>query len=296
MAVLGLPAGADRGRAQPRRLRDRRLSRQPARPRAAARGVPLALRARHRARRGASDRRDRRGLAGGGRARRRAGVCSAPAGRRRGRGRSPSPRAARCSWSRSRSGSSGSSAPWRSTPPVRRSLRTAVQRSAILRALNNAFPPSSSLINVLHRIDPRVAVQGPSPDVAAPDSKIARDPDVQGGLRQRGAGARHGLRPRGRGIGLDRGPGPGGHQRARGRRRERHHRHARPARAAPSTRPPSTTTPRTTSRCSGSTASAGRRSLLRAGRAERAPREPFSAIRRTDRSRSPPLASARPAR
>ena len=63
--------------------------------------------------------------------------------------------------------------------PGGKGLRTAVQRSAILRALNDAFPPSSSLINALHRIDPRVAVQGPSPNVAAPDSKLARDPDVQ---------------------------------------------------------------------------------------------------------------------
>jgi S1-C subfamily serine protease len=63
--------------------------------------------------------------------------------------------------------------------PGAKGLRTAVQRSAILRALNDAFPPSSSLINALHRIDPRVAVSGPSPNVAAPDSKIARDPEVQ---------------------------------------------------------------------------------------------------------------------
>jgi S1-C subfamily serine protease len=63
--------------------------------------------------------------------------------------------------------------------PGAKSLRMAVQRSAILRALNDTFPPSSSLINALNRIDPRVAVQGPSPDVAAPDSKIARDPDVR---------------------------------------------------------------------------------------------------------------------
>ena len=63
--------------------------------------------------------------------------------------------------------------------PGAKSLRTAVQRSAILRALNHTFPPSSSLINVLHRIDPRVAVQGPSPNVAPPDSKIAQDPDVR---------------------------------------------------------------------------------------------------------------------
>src|SRR5436190_19108229 len=63
--------------------------------------------------------------------------------------------------------------------PGAKGLRTAVQRSAILRALNDTFPPSSALINALNRIDPRVAVTGPSPNVAAPDSKIARDPDVQ---------------------------------------------------------------------------------------------------------------------
>jgi S1-C subfamily serine protease len=63
--------------------------------------------------------------------------------------------------------------------PGAKGLRKAVQRSAILRALNDAFPPSSSLINALNRIDPRVAIQGPSPDVAAPDSKIARDPEVR---------------------------------------------------------------------------------------------------------------------
>jgi S1-C subfamily serine protease len=63
--------------------------------------------------------------------------------------------------------------------PGAKSLRQAVQQSAILRALNDAFPPSSGLIKALNRIDPRVAIQGPSPDVAAPDSKIARDPEVR---------------------------------------------------------------------------------------------------------------------
>jgi S1-C subfamily serine protease len=63
--------------------------------------------------------------------------------------------------------------------PGAKSLRQAVQQSAILQALNDAFPPSSALINALHRIDPRVSIQGRSPDVAAPDSKIARDPAVR---------------------------------------------------------------------------------------------------------------------
>jgi S1-C subfamily serine protease len=63
--------------------------------------------------------------------------------------------------------------------PGTKGLRQAVQRSAIPRALNDAFPPSSALINALNRIDPRVSIQGPSPDVAAPDSKVARDPEVR---------------------------------------------------------------------------------------------------------------------
>lgn len=63
--------------------------------------------------------------------------------------------------------------------PGAKSLRTAVQQSAILRALNDAFPPSSGLINALHRIDPRVSIHAPTPNVAAPESRITRDPDVR---------------------------------------------------------------------------------------------------------------------
>jgi S1-C subfamily serine protease len=63
--------------------------------------------------------------------------------------------------------------------PGAKGLRTAVQQSAILRALNEAFPPSSALINALNRIDPRISITGPSPDVAAPDSRIGRDPEVR---------------------------------------------------------------------------------------------------------------------
>ena len=96
--------------------------------------------------------------------------------------------------------------------PGTKNLRTAVQRSAILRALNNAFPPSSSLINALNRIDPRLAVQGPSPDVAPPDSKIAKDPDVRAAGNSVVRGARDGLRPRGRGVWLDRRARTGRHQ------------------------------------------------------------------------------------
>ena len=83
MGLLGLPAGADRRRTQPGRLRDRRLPRQPARARAAARGLPFAVRARDGTRRGAPDRRDRRRLAGG---RSRSGAPAAPRRRRAGDG------------------------------------------------------------------------------------------------------------------------------------------------------------------------------------------------------------------
>jgi S1-C subfamily serine protease len=64
--------------------------------------------------------------------------------------------------------------------PGAKDLRKAVQRSAILQALNDAFPPSSSILNALNRIDPRISITGPDPNVGPPDSRIARDPDVTG--------------------------------------------------------------------------------------------------------------------
>lgn len=60
-----------------------------------------------------------------------------------------------------------------------RDLREAVQRSSILAALNDAFPPSGPLLNVLRRIDPRSGVRGPEADVAAPERTIVNDPDVE---------------------------------------------------------------------------------------------------------------------
>lgn len=63
--------------------------------------------------------------------------------------------------------------------PGSKALRKDVQRSAILGWLNKSFPPSGDLINVLNRIDPGIAISGPDPNVAPPDSKIARDPQVR---------------------------------------------------------------------------------------------------------------------
>jgi S1-C subfamily serine protease len=57
--------------------------------------------------------------------------------------------------------------------------RKDVQRSAILSALNEAFPPSGPVLNVLNRIDPAPTLRGPNADVAAPRRRILSDPDVR---------------------------------------------------------------------------------------------------------------------
>ncbi len=63
--------------------------------------------------------------------------------------------------------------------PGTKDLRKDVQRSAILRALNSAFPPSGFLLNALNRIDPGVAISLPTETtIGPPDSKLARDPDI----------------------------------------------------------------------------------------------------------------------
>ena len=63
--------------------------------------------------------------------------------------------------------------------PGARELRRDIQRSKILRALNATLPPSGPILNALARFDPLPEVEGPAPDVARPNSRIARDPDVQ---------------------------------------------------------------------------------------------------------------------
>jgi S1-C subfamily serine protease len=60
-----------------------------------------------------------------------------------------------------------------------RDLREAVQRSSILVALNDAFPPSGPLLNTLRRIDPSPNVRGPEANVGPPARGIAGDPDVE---------------------------------------------------------------------------------------------------------------------
>jgi len=53
-------------------------------------------------------------------------------------------------------------------------LRADIQRSAILRRLNEVLPPSGAILNALSRLDPLPSITGPSPDVAAPQPAIAR--------------------------------------------------------------------------------------------------------------------------
>jgi hypothetical protein len=62
--------------------------------------------------------------------------------------------------------------------PGARELRDSIQRSAIMRALNEHLPPSGPILRAFARFDPFPHIEGPSADVAAPDARIARDPQV----------------------------------------------------------------------------------------------------------------------
>jgi S1-C subfamily serine protease len=63
--------------------------------------------------------------------------------------------------------------------PSTAQLRADIQQSLILRSLNGVLPPSGPLLNALDRVDPSPTVFGPAAPVAAPNAKIARDPDVR---------------------------------------------------------------------------------------------------------------------
>jgi len=67
--------------------------------------------------------------------------------------------------------------------PGQASLRADIQRSAILRKLNEVLPPSGVILNALARLDPLPSITGPTPDVAAPEPGVARDPGVRGASR-----------------------------------------------------------------------------------------------------------------
>lgn len=57
-------------------------------------------------------------------------------------------------------------------------LRVDVQRSLILRSLNDVLPPSGPILHALDRVDPAPSIVGPETPLAAPDPAIVEDPDV----------------------------------------------------------------------------------------------------------------------
>jgi S1-C subfamily serine protease len=67
--------------------------------------------------------------------------------------------------------------------PGQGQLQTDIQRSAILRRLNQVLPPSGPILNALARLDPIPSISGPSPDVAAPEPEIAHTPGVRNAAR-----------------------------------------------------------------------------------------------------------------
>jgi hypothetical protein len=68
--------------------------------------------------------------------------------------------------------------------PGARGLRKDIQRSAILKVLNDELPPSGPILNALARFDPFPQIAGPAPGVAPPTSKVARDPQVRAAGRR----------------------------------------------------------------------------------------------------------------
>ena len=63
--------------------------------------------------------------------------------------------------------------------PGARELREPIQRSAILRELNEVLPPSGPILQALARFDPLPEISGPQARVAPPNSAIARDFEVR---------------------------------------------------------------------------------------------------------------------
>jgi S1-C subfamily serine protease len=62
-------------------------------------------------------------------------------------------------------------------------LRADIQRSEILRELNQLLPPTGPILNVLASLDPLPSISGPLPNVSPPPTAIARDPGVRAASR-----------------------------------------------------------------------------------------------------------------
>jgi S1-C subfamily serine protease len=62
-------------------------------------------------------------------------------------------------------------------------LRADIQRSEILRELNQLLPPTGAILNVLASLDPLPSISGPLPNVGPPPAAIAHDPAVHAASR-----------------------------------------------------------------------------------------------------------------
>ena len=58
-------------------------------------------------------------------------------------------------------------------------LRGDVQRSLILRRLNDLLPPSGPVLNALNRVNPAPSIVGPTTPLSPPDPAVAREPGVR---------------------------------------------------------------------------------------------------------------------
>jgi S1-C subfamily serine protease len=58
-------------------------------------------------------------------------------------------------------------------------LRADIQRSEILRELNQLLPPTGPILNVLASLDPLPSISGPLPNVSMPPPAIAREPGIR---------------------------------------------------------------------------------------------------------------------
>ncbi len=63
--------------------------------------------------------------------------------------------------------------------PGAANLRGDVQRSLIVRSLNQLLPPSGPVLKALDRVDPAPSIVGPATPVGPPDQGVLRDPDVR---------------------------------------------------------------------------------------------------------------------
>jgi S1-C subfamily serine protease len=62
-------------------------------------------------------------------------------------------------------------------------LRADIQRSEILRELNQLLPPTGPILNVLASLDPLPSISGPLPAVSPPPAAIAHDPGIRSASR-----------------------------------------------------------------------------------------------------------------